>query len=50
VTPEQSVTLGLLWHAMTVVASLPGGWIYLTSRRHQAMPQLSEDLLAAGEP
>lgn len=38
-TPEQSVTLGFLWHAVTVVASLPGGWIYLTYRRHQAMPE-----------
>lgn len=48
-TPEQSVTLGLLWYAVTVVASLPGGWIYLTYRRHQAMPQLRGTLLAADD-
>jgi len=49
-TPEQSVTLGLLWHAVTVVASLPGGWIYLTYRRNRAMPKLSGALLTADEP
>jgi glycosyltransferase 2 family protein len=48
-TPEQSVTLGLLWHAVTVIASLPGGWIYLTYRRNQSMPELAEALLAADE-
>ena len=49
-TPEQSVTLGLLWHAVTVVASLPGGWIYLTYRRNRAIPKLSGAFLAADEP
>jgi len=49
-TPEQSVTLGLLWHAVTVVASLPGGWIYLTYRRNQAIPKLSGVLSAVDEP
>jgi glycosyltransferase 2 family protein len=49
-TPGQSVTLGLLWHAVAVVASLPGGWIYLTYRRNQVIPKLSGALLAADEP
>ena len=48
-TPEQSVTLGLLWHAVTVVASLPGGWVYLTYRRHQVIPQRQGTLLAADD-
>jgi len=28
---------------------LPGGWIYLTYRRHQAAPELPEALLTADE-
>jgi len=49
-TREQSVTIGLLMHAAMVIASLPGGWIYLTYRRNQAIPKLSGTLLEANEP
>jgi uncharacterized protein (TIRG00374 family) len=49
-TREQSVTIGFLMHAVMVVASLPGGWIYLTYRRNEAIPKLSGTLLGADEP
>jgi uncharacterized membrane protein YbhN (UPF0104 family) len=48
-TPEQGVPLGLLWHAVTIIASSPGGWIYLTYQRHQAMPRLHGTPLAADD-